>query len=69
MRDQASLLALTDDVVKTSEIEGEHLNVASVRSSIARRLGVDIGALAPVVTDRHNRATSDRHIGASLNRL
>ncbi|MBS0346651.1 MAG: Fic family protein [Proteobacteria bacterium] len=50
-RDQASLLALTDDVVKTSEIEGEHLNVASVRSSIARRLGVDVGALAPV--DRH----------------
>jgi Fic family protein len=47
-RDQASLAALTEDVVKTSEIEGESLNVASVRSSIARRLGVDIGALAPV---------------------
>lgn len=51
LRDQASLLALTDDVVNTSQIEGEQLNVASVRSSIARRLGVDIGALAPV--DRH----------------
>jgi Fic family protein len=51
LRDQASLAALTEDVVKTSEIEGEHLNVESVRSSIARRLGVDIGALAPV--DRH----------------
>jgi Fic family protein len=51
LRDQASLAALTDDVVKTSEIEGELLDVASVRSSIARRLGVDIGALAPV--DRH----------------
>ncbi len=48
LRDQASLSALTEDVVKTSEIEGEQLNVASVRSSIARRLGVDIGALAPV---------------------
>ena len=47
-RDQASLAALTEDVVKTSEIEGEQLNVDSVRSSIARRLGVDIGALAPV---------------------
>ena len=46
LRDQASLSALTDDVLKTSEIEGEQLNVASVRSSIARRLGVDIGALA-----------------------
>lgn len=51
LRDHASLAALTDDVVKTSEIEGERLDVASVRSSIARRLGVDIGALAPA--DRH----------------
>jgi Fic family protein len=51
LRDQASLAALTEDVVKTSEIEGEHLDVDAVRSSIARRLGVDIGALAPV--DRH----------------
>jgi Fic family protein len=51
LRDQASLAALTEDVLKTSEIEGEQLDAASVRSSIARRLGVDIGALAPV--DRH----------------
>ncbi len=51
LRDQASLAALTEDVVRTSEIEGAVLNVESVRSSIARRLGVDIGALAPV--DRH----------------
>ncbi|SEJ83796.1 Fic family protein [Paraburkholderia tropica] len=51
LRDQASLAALTEDVLKTSEIEGERLSVVSVRSSIARRLGVDIGALAPV--DRH----------------
>lgn len=51
LRDQASLAALTEDVVKTSAIEGEVLDVESVRSSIARRLGVDIGAMAPV--DRH----------------
>lgn len=51
LRDQACLVALTEDVMKTSEIEGDMLNVASVRSSIARRLGVDIGAIAPV--DRH----------------
>lgn len=51
LRDQASLAALTEDVIKTSEIEGEVLNMESVRSSIARRLGVDIGALLPV--DRH----------------
>ena len=47
LRDQASLAALTEDVVKTSAIEGEVLGVESVRSSIARRLGVEIGALAP----------------------
>ena len=51
LRDQASLATLTEDVVKTSEIEGEQLKVESVRSSIARRLGVDIGALAPVDRD------------------
>lgn len=48
LRDQASLSALTEDVLRTSEIEGERLDVNSVRSSLARRLGVDIGALAPV---------------------
>lgn len=51
LRDEASLAAWTDDVLNTSKIEGEHFNAASVRSSIARRLGVDIGSLAPV--DRH----------------
>ena len=45
------LAVLTEEVVKTSEIEGDPLNIQSVRSSIARRLGVNIGALAPV--DRH----------------
>ena len=43
-RDQASLQVLTEDVLKSSEIEGEKLNAESVRSSLARRLGVDIGA-------------------------
>jgi Fic family protein len=51
LRNQASLSVLTEEVIKTSAIEGEQLNAQSVRSSIARRLGVDIGALAPV--DRH----------------
>ena len=50
-RDAATLRVLTDDVLKTSEIEGEQLNPDTVRSSIARRLGLDIGALAPA--DRH----------------
>lgn len=65
LRDQAGLAALTDDVVKTSEIEGEHLNVESVRSSIARRLGVDIGALAPV--DRHVEGVVEMVLDATAN--
>lgn len=47
-RDRALLDAITKDVIKTSEIEGEQLHLPTVRSSVARRLGVDIGALAPV---------------------
>lgn len=47
-RDQARLLALTEDVLKTREIEGERLDAECARSSIAHRLGMGIGALAPV---------------------
>ena len=65
LRDQASLSALTEDVVKTSEIEGEHLDVESVRSSIARRLGVDIGALALV--DRHVEGVVEMVLDATAN--
>jgi Fic family protein len=64
LRSEASLVALTEDVVKTSEIEGEQLNVASVRSSIARKLGVDIGALAPV--DRHVEGVVEMVLDATL---
>jgi Fic family protein len=65
LREQASLAALTDDVVKTSEIEGEHLNVESVRSSLARRMGVDIGALAPV--DRNVEGVVEMVLDATVN--
>ncbi|MGP0094708.1 MAG: Fic family protein [Xanthobacteraceae bacterium] len=51
LRAEATLQTLTEEVVKSSEIEGEVLDRQQVRSSIARRLGMDIGALAP--TDRH----------------
>ncbi|MDR3491323.1 MAG: Fic family protein [Gammaproteobacteria bacterium] len=46
--EEATLQALTQDVLKTSEIEGEMLNTDQVRSSIAKRLGVDLGATLPV---------------------
>lgn len=63
LRDQATLRVLTEDVLKTSEIEGEKLNPDSVRSSIARRLGVDIGALAPA--DRHVDGVVDMVLDAT----
>ncbi len=51
LRSEALLQILTYDVVKSSEIEGEILDMAEVRSSIARRLGMDIPGLIP--SDRH----------------
>jgi Fic family protein len=47
LRQEAVLQTLTADVLKSSEIEGEKLDAEQVRSSIARRLGMDIGALTP----------------------
>ena len=47
LRQEAVLQTLTSDVLKSSEIEGEKLDAEQVRSSIARRLGMDIGALKP----------------------
>jgi Fic family protein len=44
-RTEAVLDTLTEDVLKSSEIEGEKLDRDQVRSSIARRLGIDIGGL------------------------
>ena len=47
LRQEASLKTLTSDVVKSSAIEGEHLDKEEVRSSIARRLGMDRAGLVP----------------------
>jgi Fic family protein len=47
LRQEAVLTTLTEDVLKSSEIEGEILDREQVRSSIARRLGIDAGALLP----------------------
>lgn len=45
LRNEAHLRTLTQDVVKTSEIEGEHFEQDEVRSSVARRLGIDVAAM------------------------
>ena len=51
LRAEAVLQSLTEEVLKSSDIEGESLDREQVRSSIARRLGMDIGALTPVDRD------------------
>ena len=51
LKREASLTTLTNDVVKSSAIEGEDLRPAEVRSSIARRLGIDIAGLIPASRD------------------
>lgn len=51
LRTEALLQTLTEDVLKSSEIEGEVLDKDQVRSSIARRLGLDIAGLVPADRD------------------
>lgn len=51
LREEATLETLTQDVVKTSEIEGEKLDAQQVRSSLARSMGMDIGALPLIDRD------------------
>jgi Fic family protein len=51
LKEHAVLRTLTEDVVKSSDIEGETLDADQVRSSVARRLGMDIGGLK--AADRH----------------
>jgi Fic family protein len=51
LQKEAELETLTLDVLKSSEIEGEQLDAEQVRSSVARRLGLDAGGTGPVDRD------------------
>src|SRR5215813_7172713 len=51
LRREAQLSTLTADVVRSSEIEGEKLDTDQVRSSIARRLGMEVGGLVAASRD------------------
>jgi Fic family protein len=62
---EAVLQTLTADVLKSSEIEGETLDTQQVRSSIARRLGMDIGALKPA--DRNVEGVVEMMLDATRN--
>jgi len=62
---EATLQTLTLDVMKSSEIEGEILDQDQVRSSIARRLGMDIAGLVPA--DRHVEGVVEMMLDATQN--
>jgi Fic family protein len=65
LRSEATLQTLTLDVVKSSEIEGEVLDRDQVRSSIAKRLGMDVAGLVP--TDRHVEGIVEMMLDATQN--
>ena len=65
LRNEAHLQTLTEDVIKSSEIEGENLNHNQVRSSIAKRLGIDIGGSVP--TDRNVDGIVEMMLDATSN--
>ena len=65
LRQEAVLQTLTTDVIKSSEIEGERLEPEQVRSSIARRLGMDVGALKPA--DRNVEGVVEMMLDATRN--
>jgi Fic family protein len=65
LRREAHLNTLTEDVVRSSEIEGEKLDNEQVRSSLARRLGMDIGGLLPA--DRNVEGVVEMMLDATAN--
>ncbi|MBI3500222.1 MAG: Fic family protein [Bacteroidetes bacterium] len=64
-RNETVLQTLTLDVLKSTEIEGEILNPEQVRSSIARRLGMDIAGLVPA--DRNVEGVVEMMLDATQN--
>jgi Fic family protein len=65
LRSEALLDTLTLDVLKSSEIEGEYLNPDQVRSSIARRLGMEIAG--SVDSDRNVDGVVEMLLDATQN--
>ncbi len=65
LKQEAQLHTLTQDVIKSSEIEGERLDADQVRSSIARRLGMDIAGLVPA--DRNVEGVVEMMLDATQN--
>ena len=64
-RQESLLTTLTQDIVKTSEIEGDLLDNEQVRSSLAQRLGFEIAGLKPA--DRHVDGVVEMTLDAAMN--
>lgn len=65
LRSEANLEILTQEIIKSTEIEGEALDKEQVRSSIARKLGLDISGL--IYSERHVDGIVDLMIDATKN--
>ena len=65
VQEQTALSTITDDVIKSSEIEGELLNYDQVRSSVARRLGIETVGL--VESDRYVEGVVEMMLDATQN--
>ncbi|HOW41967.1 MAG TPA: Fic family protein [Bacteroidales bacterium] len=65
LRNEAVLETLTTEVIKTSEIEGQILNLDQVRSSIARKLGFEVSGLVP--SDRNVDGVVEMMLDATQN--
>lgn len=65
LREQSVLSTLTEEVVKSSDIEGERLSRDQVRSSVARRLGMDIAGMVPA--DRNVEGVVEMMLDATQN--
>ena len=65
LREETMLSSLTLDVLKSSEIEGETLNYEQVRSSIARRLGLDYAGM--IYSDRNVEGVVEMMLDATQN--
>jgi len=63
LREEAMLQTLTQEVIKSSEIEGEVLDRDQVRSSLAKRLGIDIAGAVPA--DRHVEGVVEMMVDAT----
>lgn len=64
-KEEAILTTLTLDVIKSSEIEGEKLDYEQVRSSIARKLGINIAGM--VAANRHVEGVVEMMLDATQN--